>query len=314
MIWNEMALPPKGQVLLKLANSTSYGNWSWAKDSDGRAGIALEVSIDTEVAINSLSKYFEIRSQKMPLIGNVLTIYCTDSEFFEIFYILCKDLLKFSFKANSVNEALDLLSDRLEIWSKLFSRGFKGLSIQQIMGLIAELLFLKKILIKSISPNINIWTGPKGSPQDFIDKKSNVAVEVKAVSKDNSLVKISSIDQLDFNGELYLVTIPINSAKIDDQIKINLDFIVKEICELIDAVQMPDFQKLLLNSGYVENLYKDYFFVLDEPTYYKVNLNFPKIIRSMVSTEIISAKYEIKLKDISEFKVNFQDIEISTYD
>jgi hypothetical protein len=312
MIWDDMTLPNRNQIFLKLAHTTSYGNWSWAKDSDGRAGIALEVIGKADLGIASQSKYFEVTTKNIPLIGNVLTVFCTSSEFFEIFYVLCNDLLSYSIKASTIKEALTLLSNRLDIWSKLFSKGFKGLSIDQIRGLIAELLILKKILIKNKFANINIWTGPLGTAQDFTNKTSNVAVEVKAVSKEKSLVKISSIDQLEYSGNLFLVTIPVISAKINDNEKLNIDLIVKEIKEIIGDRFNNELNTLLLNSGYIEDLYRDYYFVVDQPICYEVVANFPKITRSMVPIEIHAAKYELNLEFCSGFEVGFDIIGIDS--
>ena len=124
MIWDEFSQPAKGQLLLKLAKTTSYGNWSWAKNSEGKVGIALELSKDIIASDVATSKYFEINTKSIPLIGNVLTVFCASTEFYEIFEVLCMDLIKSALNAQTESEAISILSNRINIWSKLFSKGF----------------------------------------------------------------------------------------------------------------------------------------------------------------------------------------------
>jgi len=307
MIWDEFSQPEKGQLFLKLAKTTSYGNWSWAKNSEGKVGIALELSKDIISSDIATSKYFEINTKSIPLIGNVLTVFCTSTEFYEIFEVLCMDLIKSALHAHTENEAVSILSSRIHIWSKLFSKGFKGLSIQQVLGLAAELSFLKTWLAHPISGNVMSWSGPLGAPQDFIDPVKNIAFEVKAAGRLSSTINISSLDQLDFGGELYLVVFPVVSAKIDDPIKTNLDHLVLEIKELLAGMNIPEFLNLLSQAGYVSDLYKDIKFTAGDPSFYRIDPEFPKITRVSVPQEIISARYEIDLVQCEKFKVEIKD-------
>lgn len=307
MIWDEFAQPAKGQLLLKLAKTTTYGNWSWAKNSEGKVGIALELSKDIVLSDFTTSKYFEVNSKGIPLIGNVLTVFCKSAEFYEIFEVLCMDLIKSALNAHTENEAISILSNRIHIWSKLFSRGFKGLSVQQVLGLAAELSFLKTWLAYPIAGNVMAWSGPLGTPQDFIDTVQNRAFEVKAVGRLGLTIKISSLDQLDFGGELHLVIFPVVSAKIDDPIKVNLDQLVLEITESLGEIHIPEFLNLLLQAGYVSDLYNDIKFSVGDPSFYRIDPEFPRITRASVSQEIISTRYEIDLAKCEKFKVEIND-------
>jgi hypothetical protein len=303
MIWDDFSQPARGQLFLKLANTATYGNWSWAKDSDGKVGIALELSKKINSADLASSNYFEINTKSVPLIGNVLTVFCTSSEFYEIFEVLCVDLIKSALNAQTEIEAISILSNRIHIWTKLFSRGFKGLSVQQVLGLAAELSFLKKWVTQPILGNITAWTGPLGTPQDFTDSVKNMAFEVKAIGRSDLTVKISSLDQLDFGGQLFLVTFPVVSAKIDDPVKINLDQLVAEITELLSGLHIPEFLHLLLQAGYVTDLYKDIKFTVGDPYFYKLGPEFPRIIRASVPQEVIAVRYEIDLAQCKKFEV-----------
>ncbi len=307
MIWDEFSQPSKGQLFLKLATSSSYGNWSWSKDSDGKVGIALELKSQINASDLATSKYFEIDTKNIPLIGNVLTVFCTSSEFYEIFEVLCRDLIKSASNAHTESEAIAILSNRIHTWSKLFSRGFKGLSLQQVLGLAAELSFLKLWISPPISKNITAWSGPLGTSQDFIDPNDNCAFEVKAVGRSDLSVKISSLEQLDFAGELHIVIFPVASAKIDDLDKKNLDQLVAEISEILAGREMGEFMHLLLQAGYVSDLYKDIKFTIDDPSIYKVGPEFPRLIKAGVAREIISARYEIDLSECEIFKIEIVD-------
>src|SRR3546814_15120322 len=80
------------------------------------------------------------------------------------------------------------------------------LSIEEVRGLFAEIVFLTELIDRQMSSSdaVEAWLGPERSHQDFIF--GNTAVEVKSLSgAERSSVRISSEDQLEsLNDALFL--------------------------------------------------------------------------------------------------------------
>ena len=307
MIWNEFSTPPDGQFLLKLLKTTDYGNWSWVKDSESRVGIALELTAQIAVSDLPSSKYFEVSAKQVPLVGNILSVFCKEAEFHEIFEVLCTDLVKSALVASSSAEAVTILSNRILAWSKLFSKGFKGLTAQQVFGLAAEISFLK-IWVTDLNRKVSSWTGPLDMPQDFTDRTHSKAVEVKAIGRTSQFVRISSLEQLDFEGDLVLAAFPIQLAGPEDPATYNLDDLVGEVSQSFSQSRIGEFNNLLLQAGYVADLYKHIKFVIQAPIFYKVRLTFPRLTRISVPKEVVSLVYDLDLNKCELFKIEFKEL------
>lgn len=300
-IWDGIAKPKDGQYSFRLIKSMPFGNWSWFKDSENRIGISLEIQ-KTELKTDfKQNKYFSVSILTLEGIGNVLTVTCRDIEFSEVFEVLCKDLVTSSGSALSLLETVALLKSRLTLWTELF-KGLRGITRQEVYGLAAELSFLKIWLESQASRNLDIWVGPNGKPQDFISMTGSNAVEIKASSNDLSSVRISSLEQLDFEGNLTLAVFPITSASEDSLDPINIQSIVNSIEALLPTNQIDIFKRKLAMLGL--NLNEDVnsiYFKVGQPHYFKVLSGFPRIIRAIISNEIFNCSYDISLTSLSEF-------------
>jgi hypothetical protein len=277
------------------------------KDSESRVGIALELTAQIAVSDLPSSKYFEVSAKQVPLVGNILSVFCREVEFHEIFEVLCTDLVNSALAASSSAEAVMILSNRLLAWSKLFAKGFKGLTTQQVFGLAAEISFLK-IWVADLNRKVSSWTGPLDMPQDFTDRINSKAVEVKATGKTSQLVRISSLEQLDFEGELVLAAYPIQPAGPEDPATYNLDDLVIEVSKLLSKTGIGEFNNLLLQAGYIAELYKNIKFVIQAPSFYKVRPTFPRLTRISVSKEVVSLVYDLDLSKCELFKIEYKEL------
>jgi hypothetical protein len=232
----------------------------------------------------------------------LLVIQLVNYDLRDVFEKLCEDLIASTLEIKSSEVALSNTIKRLRLWITLLSKSNKGYLLDfQIKGLLAELNFIKKIVSVgkySLSHVINSWVGPSSAPQDFIFNKE--AFEIKAVSVGKKIVSISSLDQLDFNGDLNLVVCELLACDRDNFNKTNLNLIVSEISSLInDTDLLTLFKTKLLEVGYFNHTF------YDNKNYeinkmYKIIVDniFPKLIREQVPREIINASYEINIDQL----------------
>jgi hypothetical protein len=300
-IWENISKPQDGKYSFRLIKSMPFGNWSWFKDSESKIGISLEMQ-KTELNTDfKPSKYFAISILPVEGIGNVLTVTCQDIEFAEVFEVLCKDLVSSSGSATSLLEAVALLKSRLILWTELF-KGLRGVTRQEVYGLAAELSFLKVWLESQENRNLDIWVGPNGKSQDFISMTGANAVEIKASSNDLSSIRISSLEQLDFEGDLTLAVFPITAATDNSSDPTNLQSIVNSIEGMLPNNQVDIFRRKLAMLGLAINEDVNLiYFNVGEPRYFEVLPGFPRIIKTIISSEIFNCSYDIALTSLSEF-------------
>jgi hypothetical protein len=303
-VWDAVSKPGNGQYSFRLIKNMPFGNWSWFKDSENRVGISLEMqklTINTEFKPN---KYFVVSILPVEGMGNVLNVVCQDLEFYTIFEVLCRDLVEASGLAKSLQEAVALLKSRLVLWAELF-KGLKGVTRQEIYGLAAELSFLRIWLENQSNKNLDIWVGPNGKSQDFISITGANAVEIKASSNDLSIVRIASLEQLDFAGDLILAVFPISSAKENSVDPINLQTLADSIEGILPSNQIDSFRRKLAMLGVIFNEDVNVIrFTIGEPQYFDVRTGFPRIIKTTISSEIFNCSYDISLGSLSEFATN----------
>lgn len=303
-VWSDIAKPKEGQYSFRLIKNMPFGYWSWFKDSDNRVGVSLEIQETILKTEFKPSKYFAVSIVPLEGIGNVLTVVCQDTEFYEIFEVLCNDLVDASRNASSLQEAVALLKSRLILWTELF-KGFKGVTRQEVYGLASELSFLKIWLESQSNKNLDIWVGPNGKSQDFISMTGANAVEIKASSNDLTSVRISSLEQLDFEGDLIVAVFPISSAKDNSVDQLNLGALVSSIESMLPVNQIDSFRRKLAMIGLsLNDEVNSIHFVIGEPKYFDVRAGFPRIIKTTISSEIFNCSYDISLVSLAEFATN----------
>ncbi|QWE11178.1 PD-(D/E)XK motif protein [Polynucleobacter sp. es-EL-1] len=302
LIWEGLTTPEKGTFSLRMEHQASYGNWSWLKTADSGVGIVLEFHGGVDISNIASTKYFEVEVKNVPHIGNLLTIVCRDAEFFGIFEVLCRDLIVAAISAQDLPEAVRLIGDRIAAWTKLFARGYKGLRKNEVYGLAAELSFLKKWLSADFLERVDGWSASKGSSQDFISNNKGKAVEIKARSTSQNVVKISSLEQLDSGTPLFLGVYPVAQIK-EGEFFETLDSLVCDVANNLGQQDLLMFNQLLLLAGYIKGEYEGYRMKIGLPEFYEISAGFPRVIRSSIPSEIISCRYELNLDKCSNYKI-----------
>jgi hypothetical protein len=307
-VWSTMDKPGGNSVAMRLAERSDHATWSWIKQSDGKVGLSIEIS-NGEVPLPEIpiSKHFEVKEKHYKDCKPMLTLICTDHEFFEIFETLCHDLIDYSKSLNTVEQLLSGIKNRILVWYELFKKDFRGLTKKQVIGLAAELTFLKT-WTSLIGENLSTWLGPTNSPQDFIAKSNVWGVEVKSTGWVLADIKISSLYQLDFPGVLYIAVFPSRLVERNEEGASNLDEIVESIERDLDPSKLLEFQTKLLLSGYVPKKFSDIFFELGKPVFYKVTEDFPKLTRRNTDSSISDCNYSVTLSNLEIFKVPFEEV------
>ncbi len=265
--------------------------------------IALETNIQPPLIEEKIDSIKTFRHQRHD--GKwFLVIQLVNYELRDVFEKLCDDLIAATVDIRSNEVALSMTVKRLKLWISLLNKTNKGfLQDFQIRGLIAELNFIKKVVasnIFSLTQAINSWVGPNNAPQDFIFAKE--AYEIKSIAVGKRKISISSLEQLEFTGDLKIVVFELLNCGKNDLNKVNLNIITSEIESLInDSDLLIIFKTKLLEIGYFQHsFYDDKNFQIVEGYKFRVDNNFPKLLRSNIPREIVNASYEINVEKITK--------------
>jgi hypothetical protein len=241
-----------------------------------------------------------------------LHIYLLDNQLKDIFSLFIENIVKEISKSVTENEALIETSNVVLNWKKLFDKiNFQGLSIERQKGLIGELLLFNSLLDEdySIDKLLESWTGPDYDDKDFLF--GSIGIEVKLTSSKVPKVKISSERQLDSENltKLYLVLYVVEEVK-DKGFCLNS--IIKQIRVKIGNNQnaLKYFNERLLLVGYFDEDFENYKrqYAFRRRNFYKITIDFPKLVASDLPTGLFDTKYSIELSAIEQFLVSNESI------
>ena len=286
---------------IRIANATNH-NLYWFKDAFDNYGLLIqckEGSFSNSHSIPLKGIQIEIDHTEEP---NKLLLILKNKEDWEIFKILCEDLVAIVADETDDVSIIQGLSRRLTRWQKLLQYELKsGISPQKQKGLFSELIILKDVIAKKYSYEeaVECWTGPLFQKQDFIMESS--ALEVKSYNTSKAkAVKISSKEQLDSPKEnLFLATVALSESRRGKDITQLVDEIKNELT-LDQAIVFDD---KLGEYGYVPEIIKEPLmkFLADKITFYQVGNDFPRIISTTVPYGINKIEYEIDLTKCEKF-------------
>lgn len=280
----------------------------WIRDMEGRYGFCIEskdILKDSESNINlkgiTLKKVGEQDNRSR------LYMILNDNKDYEIFLVLCQDLISIANKYDNNKRIISEVEKRLKRWQQLLKNNINGaMTTERQMGLFSELVCLKKTIASDIGINDAIvsWVGPDFDKQDF--STDLVIIEVKSYkTTKGETIYISSFEQLKVNEKpLYLVAYGLTISERGLSIKDMIDTIQNCIA---DAHILEIFKLKLFEYGYIEGIsskIKLSKFIIDRESIYNVNDKFPKICSNDVSHQIINVKYGVDLSKCKEFEVD----------
>lgn len=190
-------------------------------------------------------------------------------------------------------------------WKDMFQNCTKDyLSNEQIMGLIAELSFLKSELIPHYGeePATMSWTGQELTHKDFY--LGNKWYEIKAISVGKPSVKISSLEQLDSEDIGFLIVYQLEKVSSESR-GISLNELIKNIYERMSSeVARQYFLNEVSKQGFAFHEHYDSIrYQIVDVERYRVDGEFPKLTRQMIGPQIIKAEYHLNIGLLSEFVV-----------
>lgn len=309
--WTDMRAPRDGALSTLRVGNEQLGSWYWIRCSGGRYGIAIQLPGREEETTSTIKGTAKINIVRVNDYNgdHYLGVVIGSSELATVFHRLCLDLMSScSFSENS-EEIVAILKRRVLAWQRLFEKGSRKLSPEQCLGLMAELKFLKDIWIGGASFNgVSGWVGPTGAAQDFRDETIELFVEVKSHPFESNVVKISSKEQLDTVGRLFLVAYPGCLCDEGDDSR-TLNEYVEEVRCFVPHSQQAIFDELLLSTSYVKDYYYDAMhFKVGVPSVYKVEGGFPRLTGDNLSPAIGRVKYDIDLALAADWLCELKDV------
>lgn len=267
--------------------------------------------IEYDISQNTVSLRMEIqdRNIKLPKCkgvkykyeNNSLIIYC-DKKYIDIFVYFTNDIYESIKDKGLIENIKDILILKFDMWRYFFETGVttsKELSKEVEIGLIGELITLKKLIIKEGEDIINYWNGPLFSKHDF--NLPGITIESKAtvIKDDNneSFINIHGLDQLYDINPLFLY-VHLLEENIEEGMDLN-DYI-NTILSFISEKNYNNFYKRLSSIGYLPDYKCKSKYNIKESNVYKVVEGFPRLpIMKGINKDI---QYKVYLNYINEFK------------
>lgn len=274
----------------------------WAKKADGRPALLVELR-----QVEELPDVPTVRGIDILILPSdrQLQFVLQSMGDWEMFQLLCLDLLSASNAGSDEAGALQLLFQRLQRWQRLLSKGGgRLLDEREVRGLIGELVFLRDRLLPMVrAAAVECWQGPLGLPQDFVCAGKLVEVKTYAAGS-NPSVRISSAEQLtsgDVPLFLHLVCL------VRQEGALSLPLLVDELRSALESSSLhaEAFEDKLLAMGYVDLPdYRSMSFAVTSTSDYQVREGFPCLTVAQIPAGVTDVKYSIQLADLRPFAVS----------
>jgi hypothetical protein len=235
--------------------------------------------------------------------GHLLLVLDSHADW-EIFATLCLDLTGAAAAGSSDASVLSAVLARLGRWQRLLAHSEpRLLSPQEIRGLFAELLFLKKLISRSGASVVHCWSGPDGAPQDFSIGTTMFEVKANLIGS-APVVRISSPEQLwCAAGAIFLIVFSLGSSEAPGD---SLSAMVDEISEMLvlSPKLQQDFEEKLGAAGYLPlPAYEHHRYVSSEPVSYYVLDAFPRLVPAAVPAGVVDVSYSIQLSACEPYRL-----------
>ncbi len=305
--WDDIAVPGADFNVRQVAAGTAVPCF-WGRDASGACLFIVELQGDhaaqyrmNAVTVNGIDVDLRAGDQGQQHLVLALERQ-VDRDLFEG---LCRTLASSLEHATDSASSLAVSLAHIRRWKTFLSGRSQHLSIEEVRGLFAEIVFLTELIDRQMSSSdaVEAWLGPERSHQDFIF--GNTAVEVKSLSgAERSSVRISSEDQLEsLNDALFLRVYRLSSLA-DAAGARSLNEIVTAVqARLGEADAVEAFDRKLVAHGYAPLPdYDEPRFVVSDVRSYRVGDGFPRLMRSQLPPGIANVAYDIRLETIAPYE------------
>jgi hypothetical protein len=309
-IWENQASSIKNEVIRERVENIPCLNCYVGTISFSKAKIFL-LELDTSLFVHSnyLKRFVGVEIQVLPSKKGTkeLAIILLENDLSDIFTFFIEDIINSLTSVRNQEDAIFIISGRINYWKKLFSKLTGGLlTPQQQRGLYGELIFLNDLLELNADKSniINGWHGPLGANQDFC--YNGLAVEVKTSKSNKPSMKISNEYQLDNTGlnDLYVHFYKLNEYQGGTETLFKL---INTIRQNLNPESLIQFNEKLEYLGIIpetEEEYNNTSYSIGFEKTYLVTENFPKIIRNNLVEALSAVSYEIEPKLCTEFETD----------
>jgi hypothetical protein len=217
-----------------------------------------------------------------------------------VFAGLCRDIVEFTRQGVNEESASLVILSRVERWRRLLEGELRGLSAEEVRGLIGELITFETDVMTACSAldAACAWTGPLGAAQDF-RLPSGQRIEVKALHAGSVECRINGLRQLDSDSDpLVLAIVRLDSVGRDAEGATTAASLIARIRRaLIHApAAQNEFDSRLAAAGWYEHPSHEEIVVrvvrIDR---YLVDDDFPRLTSATVPHGVIDAHYTIIL-------------------
>lgn len=248
---------------------------------------------------------FEVGGMRLAVVagerGPLTVLSLEDRDRMDIFTTVCADAVEDC--ASAGTDALPAFLARLDAWRRFLRERRSGLSREETVGLIGELIILEAITPIGAS-SLPAWAAPDDGLHDF--RRNGHAMEVKTSLGPSSTVRISSLDQLDTAGLRRLDLVHVRLIEAPDGRTLG-DLIGDISRSFPDETSRRAFQNALLRRG----LMPDDTVVRATPRVqvrsieaYSVREGFPRLARSSVPSGVAEAVYSLEIRAIAGHAVD----------
>jgi hypothetical protein len=287
--------------------SKTLHNLFWITDLEGKYGFVLKSKdLFDDIKLPANLKGIKLLKRNSTSSNGELFLVLNDKEDWQIFYVLCNDLVSITDSYDSDKAMISAVEVRLKRWQQLLKQNrATAMNLQKQMGLFTELLCLKDIVTPKygIEQAIVSWVGPDSDKQDFLLDKAIIEVKSYKTSK-GQIAHISSIKQLISDKKpLFLLTYGVTEtengrsiANVVEDINIQLKSEPNEIKNI--------FEDKLFKYGYIPEVIKIplHKFIVDKSRVFLTSGDFPKIRPNYIKQGIMDVKYSIDLLECKDFE------------
>ncbi len=279
------------------------------REPDGRIALLIEAPLGAAPAtpLRIAAEGVSLSDQRDLAQGVVRVAIALEREpLRDVFEVLAADLVDVVRQAATPAQALTTGVSRVEAWQAFLRSGRRGLSREDQIGLLGELIVLE-LLSGEIGHEaaVEAWFGPLDGIHDF--SRSGIGIEVKAVAGGGNLVRISRLDQLDRRGLSSLLIARARFQEAPDGRTVVAA--VRDIREAIDR-SAPGvrraFDDRLLRAGLLEvepQASPAFAFILQDLYGFDVREDFPRLTGLSVPPEIVDASYSLDERLLGGFLI-----------
>lgn len=233
--------------------------------------------------------------------GSILVLSLEDADRRDLFTTVCADAIA----AAGEDRDLGLVRflERLDAWRRFLRERHAGMSREETIGLIGELLILER-LVTADPALLGSWKSPEDGLQDF--ENAGHALEIKTGIGAATVIRISSLDQLDAAGMDRIDLVHVRLA--EDPSGRTLADIIDDLQALLrEDGSRRQFANGLLRRG----LMPDDDVARNRPRIrergidtYHVDETFPALVRASVPIAVIETSYGLEARAISDHAID----------